>query len=271
MAETMFQKSVIVASHPDDEILWFSSILDRVDKVVICYLGCGSKPHWAEGRKQSLTEHPIKDIICLGMEESEVFQGADWQNPVATKYGIEISNKKISIRKYNKNYHVLKKHLTDKLATFANVFTHNPWGEYGNEEHVQVYRVIKELQNKLNFNLWFSNYSSNSSLNLMLRHISGFNSEYLTLKTNKILGNQAMDIYKENNCWTWFDDWKWFNEESFMEDRLLTDGIKTYGHIFPVNMIKFQHHCANDRSKRAHVILNSWRKLKTKIKTIVNL
>ncbi len=76
------------------------------------YLGCKSRPDWAGGRKQSLSEHPIKDIRCLGMDESEVFKGANWQNPVITKYGIEIMNRNMPDGKYKENYHILKKHLT---------------------------------------------------------------------------------------------------------------------------------------------------------------
>ena len=29
--------AALVVAHPDDEALWFSSVLTRVDKIVICY------------------------------------------------------------------------------------------------------------------------------------------------------------------------------------------------------------------------------------------
>ena len=265
----MFERSILVSAHPDDEILWFSSILDKVDEVVICYLDSRSMPDWAGGRKRSLSEHPIKDIRCLGMDESEVFKGANWQNPVITKYGIEIMNRNMPDGKYKENYHILKKHLTGILAEFKNVITHNPWGEYGNEEHIQLYRVIKELQGDMNFNLWFSNYCSNISLNLMLRYISGFDSDYLTLKTNETIGNQAMDIYKKYNCWTWYDDWEWFHEESFMKDRHRGEAVKAYGHIFPLNMVKFYHNGEDGKLKEPYSLLNSWRNAKIRIKAII--
>lgn len=260
----MFQKSILISAHPDDEVLWFSSVLDKVDEVVICYLGCRSKPHWAEGRNKSLAEHPIKNISCLGMEESEVFKGADWKNPEITKYGIEIANKKLSDKKYRENYNILKKRLTEILVNSRNVFTHNPWGEYGNEEHIQLYRVIQELQEKLAFNLWFSNYCSNSSLNLMLRYVSGFDSDYLTLRTDKSTGINVMDIYKKNNCWTWYDDWEWFNEESFMKDRGSRESGRSYGHIFPLNIIKFYHDSVDTHSKKTPSLIELWRNVKSR-------
>lgn len=74
----------------------------------------------------------------------------------------------------------------------------------------------------------------------MLRYIAGFNSEYVTLKTNKVLANCIKDLYKKNGCWTWYDDWEWFNEESFMKDGISIERVKKYGHIFPLNLIKVE-------------------------------
>jgi hypothetical protein len=235
----MLSKSIIVSAHPDDEVLWFSSIVDDVDKVLICFLGCKEKPQLIMGRRKSLSEHPVKNISCISIEESGIFNSADWQNPVTTEFGIKLSNDKTLGNKYKETYYKLRQELETKLAGYLNVFTHNPWGEYGHEEHVQVYRVVKELQEKLKYNLWFSNYCSNRSFNLMLRYISGFDSNYVTMKTNKVTGRFVKDISKMNGCWTWYDDWEWFNEESFMKDnRSYKDRSEAYGHIFPLNMIK---------------------------------
>lgn len=234
----MFEKSVIVVAHPDDEILWFSSILDKVDGVVICYLDGKSDPALSNGREKSLLEHPVKNICSLEINSARVFNTADWNNPAITRFGLNLSKREV-IKEYEGNYYKVKDQLKNTLKDYGNVFTHNPWGEYGHEEHVQIYRAVKELQGKMKFNLWFSNYCSNSSFNLMLRYISGFDSGYVTLPTNKALGNYVMGLYKENNCWTWYDDWKWFNEEAFMKDRNHLDEVKTYGHFFPLNMIKF--------------------------------
>ncbi|MGC2062331.1 MAG: PIG-L family deacetylase [Thermodesulfovibrionales bacterium] len=241
--DKILEKSILVVAHPDDEVLWFSSILERVNEVAICFVKCASNPQRELGREKSLSAYPIKRVSCLGLVEAEIFNKADWQNPVITNCGIEISFDTISGSRYRNNYYELRRQLENKLSDRLNVFTHNPWGEYGHEEHVQVYRIVKELQEKLKFNLWFSNYCSNRSSNLMMQYISGFSSEYMTLKTNKAIANRVMDIYKENNCWTWYDDWEWFNDESFMQDIKSEVGEKTYGHIFPLNMIKMN--CLN--------------------------
>ncbi len=72
----------------------------------------------------------------------------------------------------------------------------------------------------------------------MIRYISGFDSEYITLKTNKKLSKDITDLYKKNGCWTWYDNWKWFNEESFIKDETCQESVNKYGHVFPLNLIK---------------------------------
>ena len=238
MATEIFEKSIIIAAHPDDEILWFSSVIDRVDKIVVCFLEHRSDPGLTLGRRQALSEHPFKNITALGVEDAEVYNNADWQNPVITRFGIEVSGKKASSDKYIANYQSLKDKIEKELTGVVNVFTHNPWGEYGHEEHVQIYRVVRELQDKNKFNLWYSNYCSNRSFGLALRYISGFDSEYITLKTNKMLAENIMKLYVKNGCWTWRKDWVWFNEESFKKDDFPHEKTEDYGHTFPVNMIK---------------------------------
>jgi hypothetical protein len=154
--DAMFEKSIVVAAHPDDEVLWFSSIPDKVNEVSICFLENKRFAWWAVGRRKSLEEHPSKNISCLNINEADVFNSANWQNPEPTKWGIELVDAihPSCIKNYKRNYGELKERLEAQLETYRNVFTHNPWGEYGHEEHVQVYRVIKGLQHKMGFDLW---------------------------------------------------------------------------------------------------------------------
>lgn len=236
----ILEKSILIVAHPDDEILWFSSILDRVGEVIFCYLDVKSNPQWTIGRKQSLSEYPLRNISYLAIAESEIIYGVDFENPETTSYGIKITRQGVSDKKYVENYYKLKEDLSKKLIGCQNVFTHNPWGEYGNEEHIQVYRTVKELQKELGFNLWFSNYCSNRSFPLMIRYVSEFDSEYVTLKTNKKISNDIINLYKKNGCWTWYDDWKLFDEESFIKDETCQESIKKYGRVFPLNLIKIK-------------------------------
>ncbi|MFQ5788608.1 MAG: PIG-L family deacetylase [Thermodesulfobacteriota bacterium] len=234
----VFNKSVLIVAHPDDEVLWFSSVLEKVDEIKICYLDVKSAPKWTTGRRKSIAEYPKDNITCLGIDESEVFNDNNWRTPRITEYGLEILRKNSAYDKYRENYYKLKNELSNKLTKYRNVFTHNPWGEYGNEEHVQVYRVVKELKESMGFTLWFSNYCSNKSFGLVQQYISGFDSKYITLQTNKEEARKIKRLYQKNLCWTWYSEWEWFNEESFMEDENTFEGNNTAGHFFPLNMIK---------------------------------
>ena len=236
--DDQFKRSILIAAHPDDEILWFSSIIERVHKIIVCYLNYQSDSRLNQGRTQSLAEYPLKNIICLELDESGTFDQANWQNPEVSKYGIDMDDKSSNIKKYVQNYHELKRKLSLELTNCQNVFTHNPWGEYGNEDHVQVYRVVKELQESMSFNLWFSNYCSNKSLRLMAQYVSFLNTACITLKTNKTLSSCIKSLYQMNGCWTWYDNWKWVNEESFFKDRSSDEQHDIVFSAFPLNMIK---------------------------------
>jgi hypothetical protein len=120
MTTKEFDKSILIAAHPDDEILWFSSLLDAVDEVLIAFLECSSQPLWTTGRKKSLSEYPMQNVLCLGIPESEVFADNNWHEPVITKFGIKISDNDLPARKYTQNYWELKRKLESKLQRYDN-------------------------------------------------------------------------------------------------------------------------------------------------------
>ncbi len=236
----ILEQSIIIAAHPDDEVLWFSSILDRVNDVAVCFLEDPAYLWWGVGRRKSLAEYPIQNISCLDIESSLVFDKADWQNPVTTEYGIEIASTQNPSTKehYKNNFNALKLQLREKLSGYRNVFTHNPWGEYGHEEHVQVYRVVKDLQAQMKFSLWYSNYVSNKSFKLMVSHVERFCFESVAFRTNRDLTADVTNLYKRNKCWSWFDDWECFMEEVFLKERGFEEGEEGPGRLFPTNLIR---------------------------------
>ena len=238
----MLRDSILVVAHPDDEALWFSSILDRVGEIVVCFLGSRTNPEWKARRERCMAAYPLDNICTLGLEQAGVFNSADWREGTTSSFGMEIQKSGPARDHYMENFRRLKSLLERKLEGRHNVFTHNPWGEYGHEEHVQVYRAVKELQEQQGFDLWFTNCCSNRSYNLMLTHIAGFDTEYVTLPANKKLGEAARSLYQKHNCWTWYDDYCWFSEESFMRDRKLAEHEEDpgYGRIFPLNFIKME-------------------------------
>jgi len=236
----MLQSSTIVAAHPDDENLWFSSILAKVDQVVLCFLAVPSNPVWTEGRRRSLASYPLANVACLELTESEVFWGVDWHCPIETEYGVRITDRRLSDKTYIGNFDILKNKLRAQLQGYRNVFTHNPWGEYGHVEHIQVYRAVKALQREMGFNLWFSNYASNKSAGMMTTVLAGGELHSVTLQTDKGLAGRIADIYKANDCWTWYDDYAWCDSETFIRDCDLSTESRGYGRSVSINFIKIE-------------------------------
>jgi len=235
---TILDRSIVIVAHPDDEILWLSSVLDKANKVVFCFQDCATVPLLGPGRARLLAEYPLKNVLNLGIEEALSFNTADWERPRRTDYGIHILRNSRVRARYESNFRKLVNQLAPLLSGYRNVFTHNPWGEYGHEDHVQVYRALKTLQPMSDFAIWFSNYCSQKSATLMLEHISGFSSDYITLPTNVELARMLRDLYRKHGCWTWYNDYQWFREESIMSDAALDTGETSHGHIFPINMLK---------------------------------
>ncbi|HEC27453.1 MAG TPA: hypothetical protein ENI67_08590 [Gammaproteobacteria bacterium] len=231
------QDSVLVVAHPDDENLWFSSILSKVDKIVMCFLPVVNNPVWTDGRRKSLTEYPLSNLHCLELEEAGVFEGVNWEQAVNTDYGLRITENHLSDAVYKSNYDTLKTRLREQLQGYHNVFTHNPWGEYGHVEHVQVYRAVKALQDEMQFILWFSGYASNKSADLMVKVLSEKISCSVTLETDKLLAESIANIYKRNHCWTWYEDYKWCDVETFIKDTESNSIDKKYGVSLPINLL----------------------------------
>ena len=252
------EKSVLVAAHPDDENLWFSSILSKVDKVVLCFLPVDSEPVWTEGRRKSLSIHPLQNICCLELQESEVFWGVDWRRPVKMDYGLKITDRHLSDKIYRQNFDTLKERLREQLQGYRNVFTHNPWGEYGHVEHVQVYLAVKAIQQEMQFNLWFSTYASNKSIYLMANTLFDIRPHSVTLNTNKALAESIACIYKSNNCWTWYDDYEWCDSETFVKDTDAPSKNRRYGSLLPINLIIIQ--TPPDKQSALAIYISKFRK-----------
>lgn len=238
MSTSFFKDSILVVAHPDDEALWFSSILKKVDSICITYLNYPNDESLSSGRIDAINLYPLSNTKFLKIEEPMSFGMADWPKPEQTKYGLKLDKDKNAEARYQTSFQKVVNELDNVLKDYSNVYTHNPWGEYGHEDHIQVFKAVLLLSKKYNYKIWYSNYCSNSSNSLMLNCISGFNSDYFTLKTDIPLAHSLMEHYKNSSCWTWFDDYTWFANEAFMEHTEIIDPPKAYGHIFPINMLK---------------------------------
>lgn len=264
----MFEDSVMIVAHPDDDILWLSSVIDKVEKIVFCFNTYSPVPELGIARKRTIDEYPLRNVSTLDIDEPQSFDKADWNVPATTGYGLRLSKCHESDARYRDTYEVVLRRIRKLVADRKNVFTHNPWGEYGHEDHVLVYRALKTLQAEFNYDLWFSNYCSNRSIILMNRYISGFFPDYQCLPANPKLAQQIADIFRRNGCWTWYPDYQWFETECLMRTVPCEDRSEclTYGHIFPVNYIKID---TGSEKAQIHPLVKIGERLKRKLKKIL--
>jgi hypothetical protein len=218
-------KSVIVVAHPDDEVLWFSSILEKVDHVIFCYADVPGNDSLTDARRKMANTYPLANVSYLEIDETGAFNSACWDDPVTSAYGLGIMQHGPSPARYELVFPDLVSRLAAELATYQTVFTHNPWGEYGNEEHVQVSRAVQAAQALLGFDCWYSGYVSTKSYCLMNRY-DFTDSTSMTFSIDQEYIEDYVVLYKQCGCWTWHTDRERFDSEVFYKNIRLKDGTR---------------------------------------------
>lgn len=264
----MLKNSLIIGAHPDDELLWFNAILKDVDQVAIIFKDFWAHPDLGANRAKAVAAFPRDNVTLIGLEEAGAIGCANWADPVPGPYGLElgreanlrelkrqvkrtvsaISPLKLPIADqsvaaaYRANYGKIRDALAPMLKPDMNVFSHNPWGEYGHEDHVQVYRVLDDLRAEIGFKLWMSNYCTERALPLAAKYFRNVSAPYIRLQSDKVFADRVADTYRAANCWTWADDWAWFDEECYMEapraDQF--DRRTAHRHLLPLNFFNIE-------------------------------
>jgi LmbE family N-acetylglucosaminyl deacetylase len=206
--------AAVVVAHPDDEALWLSSIVASADRVVFCFGALFDRPRDSEARRQALAALPLTSIVDLAVPESGAGLCTDWTDPRPTPTGIQISEAAARAR-YEANYTTIVEGLRRSLGSgFCDVFTHNPWGEYGHTEHIQVYRAVATLQAELGFTLWFSNYVGFRSWPLARRLGSELRwVRRRVLKPDRVTARKLRRVYRTHGAWTWTRTHYWPSRE----------------------------------------------------------
>jgi hypothetical protein len=231
----------LVVAHPDDEALWFSSILNRVWKIIICYRGNAKNPTVAEARRLSLAGHPLAErIVDLALEEGLSIDRADWSNPEETEDGLALRDPS-SAAAYAKQAAAMRRLLPAELEGATAVFTHNPWGEYGHEDHIQVCRVATRVADDLSLPVWYGTYASVKSLPLLRRYLGRGDQHYVLQPSDPDLGTQIAAVYRRHGAWTWFDDYHWFAHDCFVRGPLDKDHGQNAGWLAPINLLDPRH------------------------------
>ncbi|MEM6462835.1 MAG: hypothetical protein AAF724_13055 [Pseudomonadota bacterium] len=258
--EEMLENSVIVAAHPDDELLWFGAILQDVDRVILVYEDFWANPQIGKARAAVLDTYPRDRITSLRIPEAGTHSCANWDDPTLNEYGIEFGPEarrrdlKQRVKRvfgksqapqgginhhYEQNFNRIYSALEGILEPDMNVITHNPWGEYGHEDHIQVYRVVEKLRTEIGFKQWMSNYCTDRSLPLAMRYFDGEETDTIQLPVDKDFADRVADVYRQEGCWTWADDWKWFPYEFYRKAPVGRSSAANHAQPMPLNMFRF--------------------------------
>lgn len=257
------EESVLIVAHPDDEVLWFGSILGRFDKIVICFTEAEHWPKLGEARRLSLAEHTYKDrLVLLDLCQVRSHNKSQWPEPKETEYGLLLDKFPLFDGPYKEQSFRLTDALEPHIRGASNIFTHNPWGEYGHEDHVQVCRVATNLATKHKSRVWYNNYVSNKSSALMRRYVQGFGQSYYTMPVDVQKAREIADTYYRNGAWTWMDDYVWFASECFVQGPLESQPQPCTGALFPMNYLRVPFDVTKTGQKQAGI----FRKIRRKIR-----
>jgi len=219
------KKYKIVFAHPDDEILWASSIIKKAEKIIICFLESPGNNSISTGRIKAAKKFPLNNLTNLGIKEINASKQANWRKPLFTKYGIyHKSNFKLYKEKFYELYNKLKQNLK-----FGDILvTHNPWGEYGHEEHVLVHNVLLEIKKELQLEIYVTGYVSNRSIHAMNNRIGFLSENPIIFQTDINIAFSLTEYYKKYKIWTWWNEYELPKYEAFF---LLEDQLKSQQNV----------------------------------------
>ena len=218
-------KQVLVVAHPDDEIIFFSSVVEKVDKIIICF-GPSKTDVVSKGRLKVQEQFLLSNVTWLNLKEASVYNSANWDHPEIVEYGIKVNrNNEI----YKQNFDQLCTIFKKTLEPYDVIYTHNPWGEYGHEEHVSVFKAVIHSTSKIHAQkIFVSSYLSDKSQKLFLKqkHLLGDDMQRGSIP--KSLCTSLKKLYTKFNCWTWDNDYQWPNSEIFLQVNMtyISDPLK---------------------------------------------
>lgn len=159
-------------AHPDDEIIFGFPVIKEVNKIIICSSDLNNPERaWCGDRKtafEEVCEYLGVKMVCLD------YNSEFYRLPTRDE--------------------TLKKMANEILDIVGDdIFTHNPWGEYGHLDHILIHNILKHK------NPCYSDIAID--LNWLPIHKTG---EFVREVENDLdLYNKIKSIYDKYGCWTW--------------------------------------------------------------------
>ncbi|MGH8260951.1 MAG: hypothetical protein ACREUG_14820, partial [Steroidobacteraceae bacterium] len=211
------RRTAVVVAHPDDEALWLSSAVAGADRVVFCFGAIFGQAAKSAARRQAVAALPLPCIVDLAIPESGSGYTID-PDFEPTPTGIELRDAAARAR-YDANFPRLTDGLRSALAGLEEIHTHNPWGEYGHPEHIQVHRAVCALQAELGYSMWYSNYVSAVSWPLARRLGSQARwAQRRIVPSDRAIAHRLMRVYRDHGAWTWNRGHRWPARETLFAE-----------------------------------------------------
>ena len=228
ISERDVEGAAIVVAHPDDEVLWFSSLLNRVAKIVVCYGEHPLIPARGDQRRKVVSSYPLSTLRFLDIAEPRHKPHVDGVESVGSAI------QRPRDRSVGEHESDLLAKIRAQIVGCRMVFAHSPWGEYGHNDHKRVHKIVAGLASDLKLPLFVPNYAGVAALGPCGEALRGGIRDVCSGVIDHELTDSIKSLYLQNKCWTWKRDWKWPKEEKFYQ---LGDG--TVGGNEPVPLHVF--------------------------------
>ena len=241
---SFFKNGILVVAHPDDECLFYSSIIDKISTIIFCFSKIPDEECISIGREKAINKFPLNNINLINLNITQAKTNnrpLNWLNIEDSEYGVKGGLEESS---YLENFLILKSKLNKLITSQTSVITHNPWGEYGNSEHIQIFKIIFNIAREKNIHMFVDGYYSNLSRLYTYRKQHFLIPKIYSLKTNKKNYSLLRDHYINNGCWTWFNNYELPLYECFYKVDLTLDINSNFNYNrilnYPLNYIEMR-------------------------------
>ena len=108
----VLNNACLIVAHPDDEIIFASSIVKKVKKIIICFGENEFKKNIGKSRIKMIEDFPIHNIIFLNLKETNYFL------------------KELTKKNLSRNFIFFKRSKIEKL--FHNLKEHEKYNKFNN-------------------------------------------------------------------------------------------------------------------------------------------
>jgi LmbE family N-acetylglucosaminyl deacetylase len=225
-------EALVVVAHPDDEVLWLAGVLPHATKILVAFGVASGDPTLTRERELVRHSYPYRGFEFLGLQHADVFGQSDFLSRVPVDHGVNLmrSCQPERAERYASNYPALVAAVDPHVTAETNIYTHNPWGEYGHEEHIQVNHAMVALARRHGCSVWAWDGLSSQELisnDVWLR--ADFYPEHALddvpsheLEVDLERFREIRALYQRHRAWTWRDDYLPPNPSRFLQ--IVRDG-----------------------------------------------